>query len=52
MKTMKHKSLKLAGLQFKYAMKMAWLYFKREVYIAQLILVTILDNIVNFIERK
>jgi hypothetical protein len=49
---MKHMTLKLAGIQLKYAGKMTWLYIKREWYMAQLIFVTILGNITNFILRK
>jgi hypothetical protein len=52
MKPMKHTTLKLAGIQLKYAGKMTWLYTKREWYMAQLIFVTILGNITNFILRK
>ena len=52
MKPMKHTTLKLAGIQLKYAGQMTWLYIKREWYMAQLIFVTILQNITNFITRK
>jgi hypothetical protein len=52
MKPMKHTTLKLAGLQFKYAAQLTWLYFKREWYMLLLIFTLILDNIIKFILRK
>lgn len=52
MKTMKHMTLKLAGLQLKYASQMTWLYIKREWLMLQLIFLTIVDNIINFFIRK
>jgi hypothetical protein len=52
MKPMKHMTLKLAGLQLKYASQMTWLYIKREWYMLLLIFTLILDNIIKFILRK
>jgi hypothetical protein len=49
---MKHTTLKLVGIQLKYAGQMTWLYIKREWYMLLLIFTLILDNIIKFILRK
>lgn len=45
-------TLKLTGLQFKYAAQLTWLYLKREWYMLLLICTLILDSIIKFILRK
>jgi hypothetical protein len=52
MKPMKHMTLKLAGIQLKYASQITWLYIKREWYMLLLISTLILDNCIKFIIRK
>ena len=52
MKPMKHITLKLAGLQLKYASQMTWLYIKREWYMFLLVWTMIMDNCIKFILRK